>query len=428
MKISLNNIGKIKKADIEIGGIAVIAGENDTGKSTIAKSLYSIINAFYDIDKKIELDKREILQEILERVFIDILNSIKPKARVLTRIKSYELYEEFKTVKNINIDNLKNIIKNKILDCDIELSDDVNEIIDKHLKRVNQILSITDEEMQNRIADRQFKSEFYGQINNIYSSGHGQIRLYLKSKMIEIDVSNNYINIRRMEPIISVNAIYIDSSLIMDEFKKSFFSYRRNFNDSNHRDNLKVILYERDNNISRSVVFEEQFENIYNMISGVVLGNFEFDNKGNGIYKNADDITLRMENISAGLKTFIIIKTLFLNGTIQENGILILDEPEIHLHPKLQLVFAELIVLLQKEFNLHILLSTHSPYFLKAIEVYSKKHEMSSKCRYYLTKSIDGEKKSIEVEDVTDKTYEIYKLLAEPYNVLHEMENKIDEA
>lgn len=427
MKISLSNIGKIKKADIEIGGIAVIAGENDTGKSTIAKSLYSIINTFYNIDKKIELDKREILQEISERVFIDILNSIKPKARVLTRIKSYELYEEFRTVKNINIDNLKNIIKNKILDCDIELSDDVDKIIDKNLKRVNQILSITDKEMQDRIVDRQFKLEFYGEINNIYSDKHGEIRLDLKSKIIEINANNNNINIGKIEPIIVVNAIYIDSSLIMDEFKKSFFPYRKNFNDSNHRDNLKAILYERDNNISRSVMIEGQFKNIYNMISRVVLGNFEFDNRGNGIYRNADGITLRMENISAGLKTFIIIKTLFLNGSIKDNGILILDEPEIHLHPKLQLVFAELIVLLQKEFNLHILLSTHSPYFLKAIEVYSKKHEISSKCRYYLTKSLDDKKKNIEVEDVTDKTYEIYKLLAEPYNILHEMDNKTNE-
>jgi len=86
--------------------------------------------------------------------------------------------------------------------------------------------------------------------------------------------------------------------------------------------------------------------------------------------KNGEDIDLK--NLSTGLKTFAIIKMLLQNGTLEENGTIILDEPEIHLHPEWQLKFAELIVLLQKEFKMHILLTTHSPYFLKAVQVYSK--------------------------------------------------------
>ena len=67
-----------------------------------------------------------------------------------------------------------------------------------------------------------------------------------------------------------------------------------------------------------------------------------------------DNEPLEFVNVSAGLKTFIILKTLILNGHIKERGCIVLDEPEIHLHPEWQLVFAELIVLLQKTFNLHI--------------------------------------------------------------------------
>lgn len=40
MKICLKNIGKIKEADIELDGITIIAGDNNTGKSTIGKSVY----------------------------------------------------------------------------------------------------------------------------------------------------------------------------------------------------------------------------------------------------------------------------------------------------------------------------------------------------------------------------------------------------
>ena len=41
MKLFLENIGKIGGACIEIKGITVIAGENNTGKSTVGKTLYN---------------------------------------------------------------------------------------------------------------------------------------------------------------------------------------------------------------------------------------------------------------------------------------------------------------------------------------------------------------------------------------------------
>ena len=53
MFLHLENIGKIHRADIEINGITVIAGENDTGKSTIGKALYSVFNSFYHFETTI---------------------------------------------------------------------------------------------------------------------------------------------------------------------------------------------------------------------------------------------------------------------------------------------------------------------------------------------------------------------------------------
>lgn len=39
MKIKLNNIGMTDTAVVDIDGITVIAGENNTGKSTVSKAL-----------------------------------------------------------------------------------------------------------------------------------------------------------------------------------------------------------------------------------------------------------------------------------------------------------------------------------------------------------------------------------------------------
>lgn len=50
MKLQIENILKIGRADIDIDGITVIAGSNNTGKSTVGKVLFALMNSFYKID------------------------------------------------------------------------------------------------------------------------------------------------------------------------------------------------------------------------------------------------------------------------------------------------------------------------------------------------------------------------------------------
>ena len=49
MFLGIKNLGKIETADIEINAITVIAGGNNSGKSTVGKTLFCIFNSFYDI-------------------------------------------------------------------------------------------------------------------------------------------------------------------------------------------------------------------------------------------------------------------------------------------------------------------------------------------------------------------------------------------
>lgn len=45
MRLQIQNINKIKEADIALNGLTVIVGENDMGKSTIGRVFFSIIKA-----------------------------------------------------------------------------------------------------------------------------------------------------------------------------------------------------------------------------------------------------------------------------------------------------------------------------------------------------------------------------------------------
>ena len=156
-------------------------------------------------------------------------------------------------------------------------------------------------------------------------------------------------------------------------------------------------------------------EKISTVISGDIVKN---KRSGLGYQRKNTDKVLDVKNLSTGFKTFAILKTLLMNGTIEYNGTIILDEPEIHLHPEWQLLFAELIVLIQKEFGVHILLNTHSPYFLNAIEVYAVKYGINDRCKYYLASSQDD---ISTIGDVTNNIELIYSKLARP---LQELENE----
>ena len=46
MKLEIENIGKIREAEVELNGITVVAGANNSGKSTIGKVLYCVFNSF----------------------------------------------------------------------------------------------------------------------------------------------------------------------------------------------------------------------------------------------------------------------------------------------------------------------------------------------------------------------------------------------
>lgn len=160
------------------------------------------------------------------------------------------------------------------------------------------------------------------------------------------------------------------------------------------------------------------------MINLVIKGQLILKKDGRYTLKNNEyPEGINVSNLSTGLKSFLIIKKLITDNLIVNRDILILDEPEIHLHPEWQIVYAELLVLLQKYFDLTILLTTHSPFFLRAIEVFSKKYELNQKCKYYLSKI--GTDSLITFSEV-ENTTEIYQKMANTFSILNNISDELD--
>lgn len=103
MKLVLKNIGKVQNATVEINGITVIAGENDTGKSTVGKALFSVFNSFYNIDKKLASEREgsiyNQLQSMLRESLLDEYFYINPSElakEVITFNEKKETGDELK--------------------------------------------------------------------------------------------------------------------------------------------------------------------------------------------------------------------------------------------------------------------------------------------------------------------------------------------
>ena len=66
----MKNIGRVAEADIEINGIAVIAGENGTGKSTVGKALYAAFNSMSDSENKIDRMRRNSVERAIRKAYV----------------------------------------------------------------------------------------------------------------------------------------------------------------------------------------------------------------------------------------------------------------------------------------------------------------------------------------------------------------------
>lgn len=419
MKIELENVGKINKAQIRLDGITVIAGENSTGKSTVGKMLFCVFKAFYRMEEHIQFEKVNTVRKTVTNYFFETFNRI-PNGNGISRL-SKEVVESQDYKKN----------KQKIVDRMMEYYrrymdfwggglkvEEVSAVADK----INKFLYIEDEELVKRILKTNLEVEFGTKIGHLnFPEQKSHVRIEIKNHVIEFEASNNgEMDVRSFISLMK-EIIYMDDPYVLDNL--SGYDNHSYFNVLNHRNDLldKLRSSKKEDSISvlEEVMTKKRLQKILDVFNNVCDGELSDDgNTVNYVYKT-DKLQdgLEVVNLSTGMKNFVILKQLLLNGQIDENGIVILDEPEIHLHPEWQLKFAEIIVLIQKEFGIHILLNTHSPYFLNAIEVYADKYGIADKCSYYLT---EGKGDRTEIEDVSENIERIYAKLARP---LQDLEN-----
>ena len=417
MKLTIKNFARIKEAEINIDGITIIAGENNTGKTTVGKVLFSCFNSLNNLEKEIYSDREYSVQKEaynLHKLLTKpkIINSENLKnAELFENIFdeiSYNLYSTYmNTKKNIYDILIDNLVKKNV---DIKDKNIIN-LVKNTSKKIEEYINIPDEKIAAEKIEEYFNEMFNNQINSrIERDTIAEINILdlYYDECIETNLNYHY----------DRNIYFIDNPFIFD---RSNYSYSLSISESHLTNN---ILHSEYKNTLDKILAEEKLKNIYKKLSYAVNGKIVEKDKEFYLEEDFFYEPISVLNLSAGLKSFAIIKMLLERNALKEDDILILDEPEIHLHPKWQLLYAEIIVLLQKEFNIYILITTHSPYFLESIEMYSKSHGIEEKTNYYLA---DIENKHSVFKLVNDSIEDIYNIMAQPIEKLEDLQNSFKE-
>lgn len=437
MELKIRDFAKLSQADILIDGITVIAGENNTGKSTIGKILFSLFNTISGIDEKIILQRKEVIIEscgLMLRKYFSHNSSgtayMRSSFYIANKIAS-NIIEEQDNEEDVGLDieRIRTIIV-EVISKTIEIQDlkpdeldEFNEMIKSLEKKVESILNLSEETIIFEILTRYFNEVFNNQINSLTKrNSKAEVTLEIKGKPINVGFENN--TCKKFEGSFSLlnKAIYIDNPYIVDKLDKSESLnmvdgfLKKHITDADENDVMDGII--------ESVLAKEKLEEIYRTLHFVVDGKIirQQDNKYY-LQKDGYDESIYLGNLSNGLKSFVLLQMLLEKGILEEKDVLILDEPEIHLHPEWQVVYAEIIVLLQKYFDLSIIVTTHSPYFLDAINLYSVKHDIDKKINYYLSSM---ENDNVNMEFVTDNIDKIYKKMSTPVQILETLRYELN--
>lgn len=366
MKLHLESMGPINEANINISKITVVGGYNSAGKSTLSKILYSFLrsNSF---------NRQEIAYESISQL-------MRTESMYFSKLlKKYGIKFRFPHFKLKDVYDIERILEKyeeiKSLFYELDIPENDLENLIQHFNVIDDLINVVDEDsdelyisLMRKLLESEFSSNnfnFLFDIDNSFS---------IDFKNFDFDDDNAF---KSCNNIIVNDIFYIDSVSILDtfEFRKSV----------DHLEFLKKNLRSK----SRQVFDDKINKNIIDLekdINHIINGKFIFE-RGEFKFISNSNIQSDMQNTASGIKQIGLIQLLLANRKLKENSFLIIDEPEVNLHPDWQFLLAKILVLIVKKLNVSVYINTHSPLFIESIHTFSHYFDISDKTTYHLAES-----------------------------------------
>lgn len=388
---SLQNYHAVKEAHIDIDGLTVLAGINGSGKSTLSRWLYYLINVMHEFE------------HIQKGYFVDSLANEIDKVVRLFRTDAlssrYENYKDkvlqFKDREGLAEFQLGDLFTAFTLQAEKDLKNYVETATPVQKRRLTSYL----------INDRMLEANEVENVINYYVShcteSYQKGLFDLKSKLserllvdLEETIQNEYgqydwlpdeISIKEdglplfdhgsfIPPLMLSRAVYIDSPMVLSDIDY--------YNVNSLWGKFKNLLFVPNGKMSSN-------ERLLLLIQKIIGGKVKLEEDDIGFsqelhYVANNGVDIRIEDTATGIKSFAYISRLLENGWIDKETLLMIDEPEAHLHPQWIVEFARLLVLIHKELGAKIMIASHNPDMVAAIQSIASKEDVIDRTKFYL--------------------------------------------
>lgn len=396
-RFTLNNYHSISCAEIELDGITVIAGCNGCGKSTIARWLYALINYSNEFNSLVDRKLTQSFNQQINRMRRILGNLDSENSQKASRLRPISESVLKKGIDSIFADNsteysrLLSAFEDKVeqfrplLIDDLELhlhnpdyidwlkktlgqeDSNVNGFIDDYcdlvIKNAVALSGKSEKAKQDRILSLLF--DFIKEEMDLSGNLPEEIGLNENGRDL---VSKD----RFLVPLELHNAVYVDTPMALS----NYFSW-----DNNIWEKLKYAMATPRQPMPESA--RKLALRIKKIIGGDIVVDTDEISPELRYRRKEDNLYIPVYEAATGLKTFAYMLRLIENGYLTENSILIIDEPEAHLHPQWIVEFARVLVLLNKEIGCKVMLASHNPDMIAAIRSISSAQGTLAATRFY---------------------------------------------
>ena len=418
--VHIENYKAIKSADIELADLTILAGVNASGKTTIARLFHRLVC----IESNYERYAAEmVVSDFIGNVIVPLAKAVQgADYRLSRRIKSIEtkvlgyiseevsqtkifsqaiklLRHEFEdlwllpAVQNLfadkrlldALDRSKGVMLNKLEPVS---KVGVNTWVMNMLSKCEDMykgLALRNENSSCLFLLRNFKSDFFDPISIVFPIRvQSPVLRFVDGDVTIFDTKNMALPFK---PIFTPHrSLYIAKPSVdfpvvsAENVTLNGITYDRSFQDFNSS-NLRI---------------EE--------LMGGILETPEDLREGvagdQWLFSLSNHQKIPISQCADGMKSMAAILMLDKCGLLQSDSLLIIDEPEVHLHPQWVVEMARVLVYLAKNRKVRVLVTTHSPDMVHALRDFAENDGFALNTKFYLAKEDEVQKGQFIYEDL----------------------------
>lgn len=424
----LRDYHAIQDADIVIDGITVLSGVNGCGKSTLSRWLYYVIKGTAEFENNLLHEYVDKLTAWVDRMVfvckdIERIRKTGIAFQDSARGKLYEIQEQLRgtgaysrkqvdVARDLFLQALSIVTDTLEENLDEEMSEVRKERVMRYLnmkaegKTIRQTITDFTEQASrwmDRLTTTLYNDMEQREVSTFFRMLDRQFGLredWPSNIQLEEDgvgiidghLSNLY-NLR--------NAIYVDTpmSVTSDFTNNRFWNALREMmteeNKSNESTEVKKLLLRIKKLLDGQAVLEKD--------------DTSFRSPSLNYVSSDQQIHIRLTEVATGFKTFSYLQRLLENGYLNEETLLMIDEPEAHLHPQWIVEFARMLVLLHKVLGLKIMVASHNPDMVSAIHDIANKEGILDHTCFYVARQSDTNRHAFSYEALGHEIGEIFE-------------------